>query len=274
MTVDTTTSLWEGQPVDVWRTRWRVPVLEIFPRTGSTNDRARRLAEAGAPAGTTVLADEQTAGRGRYGRRWSAPAGLALLLSVVLRPGPAPAGGRAPGTAPVRVALATARAIERTTGVRAGLKWPNDVIVPGAGKVAGILCEGTVGPGDGAFVVAGIGINTGQRAADFPDDVRDHATSLALVTGHPVERTALAGALLDALRPFDLEGLGRLEADDHADVIRRDVLAGRSLQVGEDAGTAAGIADDAALILRTAAGVLPVYHGSVRILDGSGSAAL
>jgi BirA family transcriptional regulator, biotin operon repressor / biotin---[acetyl-CoA-carboxylase] ligase len=272
MTSERRTS-WEGAATAAWRVRWRVPALEIFDRIGSTNDEARRLAEAGAAAGTTVIADEQSAGRGRYGRRWSAPAGVALLLSIILRPGPAPAGGRAPGTAPVRVALATARAIQRATGLRAGLKWPNDVIVPGAGKIAGILCEGSVGAADTGFVVAGIGINVGQTAADFPPELRETATSVARVTGVSADRAALAGALLDALRPFDLGGLGRLGHDELEEVARRDVLAGRIVQVGDAAGSAAGIADDAALLLRMPSGVHPVYHGSVRMADGSASAA-
>jgi BirA family biotin operon repressor/biotin-[acetyl-CoA-carboxylase] ligase len=266
---------WEGVAVDVWRARWRLPHLEVFACIGSTNDRARLLAEAGAHAGTVVIAEEQTAGRGRYGRHWTAPAGKAVLLSIVLRPGRSPSSTpAAPATGPVRVALAVARAIERTTGMSPGVKWPNDVVVPGAGKVAGILCEGSVGPRDDGFVVAGVGINTGQAEADFPDDLRARATSLALVAPRPFRRTQLVGTLLDELRPFDLARLDRLAPAELAELVRRDVLRGRQVEVvGVATGTAAGIAPDAALILDTADGVRLVYSGSVRpaVADTSGT---
>lgn len=265
-------STWEGAHVDEWRTRWGVPHLDIYARVRSTNDAARALAEAGAAAGTIVLADEQTAGRGRMGRTWTAPPGKALLMSVILRPGERVQGESRPGTAPIRVALAVARALERAESISAGVKWPNDIVVPGAGKLAGILCEASLALPGPEYVVAGIGINTGQSAADFPEELRDDATSVLIVSGHVADRPGLAAAVIAELQPFDGRALRPLDTDELAEFDARDVLRGRAVQIdGAAAGTAAGIATDAALLISTADGTVPVHFGTVRFRD-SGNA--
>ena len=122
-------------------------------RTDSTNERARHLAGAGAPHGTLVTAGEQTAGRGRQGRTWTAPAGRALLLSLVLRVDD-----------PALIPLQAGVAVAATVGDAARIKWPNDVLVEGR-KVAGILVEGR--PQEG-WAVLGIGMNVAVRPEDFP----------------------------------------------------------------------------------------------------------
>jgi BirA family transcriptional regulator, biotin operon repressor / biotin---[acetyl-CoA-carboxylase] ligase len=147
-------------------------------RTDSTNERARALALAGAPHGTLVTAAEQTAGRGRQGRRWSAPAGSALLMSLLLRDPPA------------LLPLAAAVAVCDTVGPEARVKWPNDVVVARAtraqpagplassqtlAKLAGVLIEGR--PQEG-WAVLGIGVNVALRVEQLPPELRDTATSL------------------------------------------------------------------------------------------------
>jgi BirA family biotin operon repressor/biotin-[acetyl-CoA-carboxylase] ligase len=265
---------WEGAPTEEWRRRWRIPRLDVYARTGSTNDAARTLAERGAPAGTTVIAEEQTAGRGRMGRTWSAPPGRALLLSVILRPRHADPRDARPGTAPLRVALAVARALDRAAGLEAGIKWPNDIVIPGAGKLAGILCEASLARTGTEYIVAGVGVNTGQAAADFPPDLASLATSVLLAGGH-ADRAALAGELLEALRPFDARDLRPLDDEELAEIGARDVLRGAAIQVdgGAVAGTAAGIAEDGALLVANAAGTGPVHFGTVRVREAGPRAA-
>lgn len=260
---------WEGAPVDHWRRRWGVPALHLYRRAGSTNDIARRLAEAGAPAGTVVLADEQTAGRGRGGRRWYAPPGAALLLSIVLRPR-LPAGGEAaPGAIPLRVGLAVARAVERVAGVRTVIKWPNDLLIEGRGKLAGILCEGAITASGKTHVVAGIGINVGQSAGDFPPEVRPLATSLRLVAGE-ISRPELAGAIISHVLALTRRAGEPLEPELLEELAERDLLRGRRVAIdGEPRGIACGIAAEGALLVREAEGrVARVYTGTVRAADG------
>src|SRR5438270_4397628 len=133
-------------------------------RTDSTNSRAREMASAGAPHGTLVTAAEQTAGRGRQGRTWSAAAGRALLCSLVVR------------DPPRLLPLATGVAVAETVGDRAVLKWPNDVLLDGR-KVGGILVEGR--PQEG-WAVIGIGLNVALREDDFPPELRETAGTLGL----------------------------------------------------------------------------------------------
>lgn len=174
--------------------------------TSSTNDVARRLAEAGAEAGTVVLADTQTAGRGRLGRSWWSPPEGAILMSIVLRP--RADLSRVPGLT-LEAGLAVAEVLI-ARGVHARLKWPNDVQVRGL-KIAGILCE-LAEDGHGApVVIVGIGLNANVCASDFPDALQGLATSVREELGAPVDRTALAREIADAVlvraRRFDTHGL-------------------------------------------------------------------
>lgn len=269
--VDLRAAEWEGRPVEDWRVEWRIPKLSVFERVSSTNDVARRLAEAGAPARTVVLAEAQTAGRGRGGTRWHDRPGSALLCSVVLRPRLPTAGPMAPGTLPLRVGLAAAAAIERAAGISVRVKWPNDLLVdvgtaggPGR-KVAGILCEASLSASAESFVVVGVGVNVGQTAEDFPPELRGRAASLGQAAGRVVSRAALAGAILDeldrigeqALLPFDELTRGRLDA--------LDALRGQDIRVdGGPVGQALGIAPDGALRVRYEKGVETIRSGTVR----------
>jgi BirA family transcriptional regulator, biotin operon repressor / biotin---[acetyl-CoA-carboxylase] ligase len=275
-------TLWEGRSVSYWLEQWRVPDLHVFGRTGSTNDVARALATGGAPAGGIVLAELQTAGRGRFGRRWEAAPGSSLLLSCLLRP--RSLRDAVPGTIPLRVGLAAAAAIGAVTGTHVALKWPNDIVLAGAGKLGGILCE-AVAAGNSWSVVAGIGINLRQRSDDWPPELRGMATSLDVATGATTDRAQLATALIERLRPLFTAPLAPLSAAELDAFSSRDALAGRAIVVDEEgkgsslpgasaagqrAGISAGIAPDGALLLRTTGGIERMTTGTVRICHEPG----
>jgi len=250
---------WEGEPVGVWEALWKVPRFEAWRAVGSTNDRARVLAAAGAPPFTVVVAEEQTAGRGRVGRRWDSPPGMGLWMSVVLR---APAA-EARRLAPLLVGLAACRAFERSVPeLRATLKWPNDVFL-GDRKAAGVLCEGC---GADALVV-GIGVNVRQRMIDFPAEIRGTAVSLEMAAGSPVARSALAGALIHELRTLLSRAPMRLEGAVAHEIARRDALRGQEVQLeGGSEGVAQGIDAAGRLLVRVSATELrPVVAGSVSL---------
>ncbi|HEV7588006.1 MAG TPA: biotin--[acetyl-CoA-carboxylase] ligase [Longimicrobium sp.] len=263
---------WEGAAAADLAARWGLPGVYLYERVGSTNDVARALAEAGAPAGTAVLAEEQVAGRGRGGRPWSSPPGLGVWLSMVLRPEPL----AAPGLLPILVGLAAAEALDPfVRPARMALKWPNDLQLVGR-KLAGILCEGSWDAGGPGFVVAGIGINVLHAEDDFPPELRDGATSVRIAAGWAPRRADVAGAVAGAVfrrlaaAPAELGG-ALLEA-----VAGRDALVGRGVRVtgGEElVGTALGITPGGALLLRTNAGALrTVRSGTVRLDDGAPAA--
>lgn len=259
---------WEGQSVQHWARAWAVPVLRIFARTTSTNDDAKRLADLGAPSGTTVIAEEQTAGKGRFGRRWTAPPGQALLISYVLRPAPPHRTIRVPTSIPIRAGIAVARAIESVARIEPRLKWPNDVVIPSAanvaGKVAGILCEGASGAGAAEYVIAGIGINVNQRETELPDGIR--ATSLAIATRHEVRRDKLAGALLAELARLTTVAGEPLDGDTLDEYARRDLLLGARIVISDRIhGTAAGITADGALRIDGRDGLKTIRSGTVRL---------
>jgi len=210
--------------------------------TDSTNERARELAAGGAPHGTLVTADEQSAGRGRQGRVWTASAGDALLMSLVLR--------SLDPLLPFRAAVAVAESIP----LPAQIKWPNDVWLEGR-KVSGILVEGR--PQEG-WAVLGIGLNVSTRS--FPDELSATATSLALA-GVSLSREDVLEALL--------KSLDRLLVAPEAEVLAawrdRDALRGTSVAWNGGRGTAAGITDAGALRVETDSGVVELDAGEVHL---------
>ena len=166
--------------------------LEVHAEIDSTNTRAVALARAGAPEGTLVLAEVQTAGRGRLGRRWQSPPGSALLASLLLRP-PLPPIRAQWGT--MICTLAAVEAVAEVTGLAAGIKWPNDLVLAGR-KVGGVLTE--LGAGSGGmldYVVVGMGLNVNLDPGTL-DGVMTPATSLAAESGAPVSRLDLLLAWL------------------------------------------------------------------------------
>jgi BirA family transcriptional regulator, biotin operon repressor / biotin---[acetyl-CoA-carboxylase] ligase len=167
--------------------------LLAFASVDSTQVVARRLAAAGTPEGTLVVADHQEAGRGQRGRSWLAPPGRALLFSCVLRPAVSPA--RWPSLT-LAAARAVADGVDDVAAVRPRVKWPNDVLV-GERKLAGVLAEAVVGPA--SFVVLGIGINIAQRDEEWPSELTGRAVSLGEL-GVAVTREAVLTAVLRRLR--------------------------------------------------------------------------
>lgn len=171
-------------------TAWAGREIIYLRSVDSTNRYARELAARGAAEGTLVVADEQTAGRGRRGRGWLSPAGEGVFMSLILRPQAHPS--QVAGLS-LQAALATARAIASVTGLDARIKWPNDIVCGGK-KVCGMLLEMNADEQSVRDVVAGIGINVHQR--DFPPEIAQTAASLDLLTGTSVNRAALVRAFL------------------------------------------------------------------------------
>jgi BirA family biotin operon repressor/biotin-[acetyl-CoA-carboxylase] ligase len=203
-----------------------------------------------APEGAVAVADEQTAGRGRYGRAWRAPVATSLLCSVVLRP---PGLEHAPQLTLVGGAAA-AGAIEGAVGRAALIKWPNDVMLDGR-KVAGVLGELR-----DRVVVLGIGINVNQELDELPADARVPAASLRSATGTTHDRAALLAALLDRLEQlYDAWRVGRLDAV-FAEIEPRDFLRGRQVVVDGVRGVAAGVTRDGGLELATGDGMRVVVE--------------
>jgi BirA family transcriptional regulator, biotin operon repressor / biotin---[acetyl-CoA-carboxylase] ligase len=213
---------------------------------GSTNARARELAQAGAPHGTAVTADEQTAGRGRQGRGWSTPPGGALAVSLVIRdPDPL-------------LSLRAGLAVADLAGEGASVKWPNDVLVDGR-KVAGILAEGR--PQEG-WAVLGIGVNAALDLDVLPEDVRASAGTLGL---RPAELPRTLDTLLKALETR----LAEAPEAALAALRERDALAGRPVRWEGGSGTGAGIAEDGALLVRDAEGAVhALAAGEVHLVAG------
>jgi BirA family transcriptional regulator, biotin operon repressor / biotin---[acetyl-CoA-carboxylase] ligase len=214
--------------------------------TDSTSERAKELAAAGAPHGTLVTADEQTAGRGRQGRAWVAPPGSAVLMSLVLRE----LDDRFP-LVPLVAAVAVADACEALAPVRCAVKWPNDVWIERR-KVAGILVEGR--PADG-WAVLGIGVNVAP--VEFPAELAEIATSLGLPDGVPLATGAVLQALADWLGKGGDEVVAALRA--------RDALRGERVRWAEGAGVAAGIDDSGSLLVDTDSGRLTLVAGEVHL---------
>lgn len=246
---------WDGVGEADLARMWGVPTVEAHARIGSTNDRLAQLASEGASAGTVVVADEQTEGRGRRGTTWQSPPGSGLWISTLID------GHDAVPQLPLLVGLACAEGIEACVG-RLGItiKWPNDLLIGGL-KLGGILCESVE-----SGVVAGIGINVAAPAGGFPESLSGIATSLGMHVDNTVVRRMLAAEVLAALRrllceesPFS-SALPALE--------RRDALVGHRVHTEHAGdGTACGIDASGALIVERADGSrVLVTSGSVRIV--------
>lgn len=239
---------------------------EIVHRTtiDSTNRLAAELARGGAAEGTTVVAEQQTAGRGRLGRTWVSPASVNLYASIVLKP-------RIPPLEVPRLTLvaglAVAEAIRDSGPFDPRIKWPNDVLLDGR-KVAGILTELEAEADRVRFVIVGIGVNLNAMKGDFPPELRTKATSLALASGAPVDRAAFAGRLLTRLEAAYAAFLdGGFAALRH----RYEELHGLvGLAVTIDgtpplAGTVRGVDDGGALLVESAGAIERVVSGEVTL---------
>lgn len=198
----------------------------VLEETDSTNERAMTMGEAGALGGIAVFAERQTAGRGRFGRRWESASHKGLWFSLLLRP-----------TLPMAqwprlttwAAVAMADAIEQTTGLAVQIKWPNDLQSHGR-KLAGILIETGSDRAGVYFAVVGIGVNVNHTDADFPEELKESATSLQIETRRTIDRSALAVAILKTFHAW----LSRL-TEDFPSVIdaarRRSSLIGKTITI-------------------------------------------
>ncbi len=236
--------------------------LEVLDTAGSTNQVAAERAQAGAPDGLVVVADHQTAGRGRIDRTWETPPGTAVTFSMLLRPD-------TPTRAWPWLPLLTGYAVDKAlkgNGLDAGVKWPNDVLI-GEKKVAGILVERIDTP-DGPAAVIGVGVNVGLTADELPVPT---ATSLEIEMGRPVDRTDVLVELLNAIREAvdawelggDLNGMRLYESYAAA-----CITVGRQVRVDLPDGTAlAGLALEidptGQLVIESNGGRHPVAAGDV-----------
>jgi BirA family biotin operon repressor/biotin-[acetyl-CoA-carboxylase] ligase len=242
--------------------------LHLLDETTSTNSLALEMAEAGAPDRTALLADCQTAGRGREGREWRTPRGTAIALSVIVRPGSGPEWWPWIGLA---AAVAARDAIERVAGVGGFVKWPNDVLIGGR-KVAGVLTETRWHPvrADHRAVVVGIGVNVNNRAAALPESYAASAASILDITGTLTDRNALVAEILNGLAR-EINGLPQ-----HCDELRSRWTAVSATTAGQVAvstptglleGADGGLDSLGRLIVRTRDGCAHAVHtGEVLLL--------
>lgn len=236
--------------------------------TDSTNSVAFKMAEEGAPEGTVVIADTQSAGKGRLGRVWLSPPGVNLYCSVVLRPAIAPVAACQLTFLSV---VAVARAVERCTKLKPQIKWPNDILINGK-KVAGLLNEMNAETEKVNFVVLGIGVNLNLRMSTLSQGLLRHpATSLLEEGGEEVDRIRFTRVLLEELDQlygnFLVEGDGPVRAE----WLARSAIKGRSVKVSQQnrefRGVVQGVDSFGALLVLLSDGTLEtVLSGDVALL--------
>lgn len=241
--------------------------LRYFDEVGSTNTEALRWAGEDAPQGAVVVADHQTAGRGRWGRSWSSAPGKLLQFSVVLRPA---LPLERSGLITTALGVACAEGIEAASGLATTIKWPNDVRVNGR-KLCGILVETHVAGSRLQAAVAGVGVNVGWSPDEVPHELRGAATSIAVEgPGIAIERVALLASILDALerRVLALHGgaPGLIEAaSQRSDVLGTEVRV-RLSDGAEITGTAERLTETGALLIHAPDGVRTINVGEVEQL--------
>ncbi len=230
----------------------------------STNNEAKRRAEQGAPDGTLVVALEQNAGKGRRGRSWVSSNGGGVWMSLLLRPQIPP---ECASMLTLVAAMAVEAAIRRVSGLEGQIKWPNDVVLEGK-KVCGILTEMSTEMESIHYVVVGIGINVG--ATEFPEEIRDKATSLSLCTDAPVNRAALTAAVAEAWEGYYGKFLETLDLSLLIEEYSRNLInRGREVKVlspGDTyTGICRGINERGELLVETEDGVRTVMSGEVSV---------
>jgi len=242
--------------------------IHYFPSIGSTNDEAKRLAAAGCPEGTVVIAEVQEAGRGRLSRGWFSPPGKGITMSVVLRPAIPP---REAPRCTLAAAVAVHRAISQFAGVACGIKWPNDILDKQSGrKLVGILTEMSAEIDAVNYIVVGIGINVNSTQEDFPPEIAGIAASLAMISGQPFCRPELVAALLDELE----QAYFKITNDRFAEILaawrEASLTLGAEVAVFEPGGSGfTGMARDidaeGALLVETPQGMRRVVAGDVTL---------
>lgn len=232
--------------------------LEVLPVTSSTNDVAKVRAAGGA-TDFAVIADRQTAGKGRLRRAFFSPGKAGVYLSAVIRPELSVGDC---GLITAYAAVATARAIEELSGADVKIKWVNDLYIDGR-KICGILTEGSVGMEGGSLDYAVVGIGVNALAVEFPAELESVATSVEAETGKAVDRCELAARILDNLASLESNVRSRSFMDEYR---RRSCVTGRTVTVnGEYDATAVGIDDDCALLLDVGGETIKFSAGEVSL---------
>jgi BirA family biotin operon repressor/biotin-[acetyl-CoA-carboxylase] ligase len=242
--------------------------VEHHAEIGSTNDRARALLASGGE-GVAVVAELQTAGRGRQGRTWVSPPGVNLMVSVAIRPDIDPSLSSLLG---LSVALALRAACTPFVPDRLAIRWPNDLVDDAGLKVAGVLIETAVDRGGLREAVIGMGINVNWRRSAMPPEIASGASSLIELADGPIDRATLLRRLLDELAA-EIDALERGESP-IARAREASSLDGRSVEVdlGDRmvAGRVAGLSDEGSLLLDAAEGRVALSIGEVvRVLDAA-----
>lgn len=245
--------------------KWMAKNCIFLETVDSTNNYLKRAAEDGAANGTLAVAEEQTGGKGRRGRSWETPKGTNIAMTILLRPEIRPEHA---SRLTLLMAMAVVRGICRETGLEAGIKWPNDVVVDGH-KVCGILTEMNTEVDYINYVVIGTGINVNQT--EFPEEIREIAGSLKLAAGHPVARAGLIAAIMEELEDLyeiflKTEDLSALKEEYN----KNCVTCGHEIRVLEPGheytGTTDGINDSGELVVKKTDGeVVCVYAGEVSV---------
>lgn len=249
---------WAGLTAEELRERWGREHVHVYGAVTSTNGVAVELAGEGEPAGTIVVAREQSEGKGRSGRSWASPAGTGVYLSMIFRPRSLPS----PVLVQLLAGLGVVRALDRAFGELApALKWPNDVILEDR-KCGGVLAEGAWDDGGVRHLVVGVGINVRPLPDEVPAGVRAGASSLADVLGDEAALPETADAAVAGLEEWLHDPPARLDARLLELVDRYDWLADRRVRVREEGeeetleGVCVGIAPDGALLFRPDRGAL------------------
>jgi len=240
--------------------------IHYLESTDSTQKVAHRLAQEGCPDGTLVIAEEQTNGRGRLARVWHSPKYTGIWMSLVLRPKLPPA--KAPQFTLI-AAVAVAQAIEDVCKISPDIKWPNDLLLNGK-KITGILTELQADSDKIDAIIMGIGMNVNQKEADFPIELHDIATSLAIETGKEISRSNLVKRLLENLEKYYLiylkNGFAPLKLlwESYAVSLGKDIIA-RTIS-GNIAGKALGITDEGVLKIQDYNGQIhEIYSADIEI---------
>ncbi len=246
-------------------TRWMAQSCLYLESVDSTNSYAKRIAEEGAAEGTLVIADEQIGGRGRRGRGWETPKGTNIAMTLLLRPQIRPEHA---SRLTLLMAMAAAQGIRKVTGLDAGIKWPNDVVVCGK-KVCGILTEMNTEIDYINYVVIGAGINVNQGS--FPEEIRQTAGSLSVELGKKIPRAELAASIMEELeRIYEIflqtEDLSALYEEYNKICVNRGHQI-RVLEPGNEyTGTTTGINKNGELVVRKENGeTVNVYAGEVSV---------
>jgi BirA family transcriptional regulator, biotin operon repressor / biotin---[acetyl-CoA-carboxylase] ligase len=245
------------------RIGWRI---HYFQDLDSTQEAARELAAGGAAEGTVVIAERQSAGRGRMGRSWHSPAGVNLYTTILLRP-PIPLA-EVPRLSLV-AGVAAAQALEREAPGIVSLKWPNDVWL-NRRKAGGIIAEALTDPRQHLeCVLLGIGLNINLAPSDIPPELRDKATSLRIASGHPCDRIAVADSLFSLLDSRYMETVTRGFEAVRPEWERFSALTGKRVAIADggrrETGLVRGIDGDGALLLEVEGRVRRIVAGEVTV---------